>query len=83
MAKKKASNVIVEYFTLGALIAIGVIIVNMIPDNSPFAPSKKIFLFIFDLLKPDVLLYVIGLALAIVGGYGYMKKNGISFRFPS
>ena len=65
---------------MGALVSVAGIMLNMIPDDSVFAPSKKIFEVVLALLKPDILPYVIALLLAIAGGHWYMKKHSISFR---
>lgn len=60
------------------LVAAGMLL-NMISDDSVFAPAKRIFQFTLNLLseltKPDIVPSVIALFIAVGGGYWYWTRR--------
>lgn len=64
---------------LGVLLVAAGMMLDMIPDDSPFAPGKRILQFALNLLreltKPDIVPYAIVLLIAAFGGYWYLKNK--------
>lgn len=82
MPRKNAFNEIENYAALFVLVLAAGMLLDMIPDDSPFAGGKAILVFVLSLLKPDILPYIIGIVLAVIAGRWYMQEHGIRLRIP-